>query len=76
MKFTQNTHPTRLFGPTRLIGTWEYQVLTNDDEVCIPSLSSILLAVMTGHEVPTDYLVWATKANKIWGNDTILATID
>ena len=24
MKFTQNTHPTRLFGPTRLIGTWEY----------------------------------------------------
>ena len=24
MKFTQNTYPTRLFGPTRLIGTWEY----------------------------------------------------
>ena len=24
MKFTQNNHPTRLFGPTRLIGTWEY----------------------------------------------------
>ena len=23
-----------------------YQVLTNDDEVCIPSLSSILLAVL------------------------------
>ena len=21
MKFTQNNHPTRLFGPTRLIGT-------------------------------------------------------
>ena len=24
MKFTQNTHPTHLFGPTCLIGTWEY----------------------------------------------------
>jgi hypothetical protein len=24
MKFPQNNHPTRLFGPTRLIGTWEY----------------------------------------------------
>ena len=23
-----------------------YQILTNDDEVCIPSLSSILLAVL------------------------------
>ena len=24
MKFTWNIHPTRLFGPTRLIRTWEY----------------------------------------------------
>ena len=24
MKFAQNIHPTRLFGPTRLIGPWEY----------------------------------------------------
>ena len=24
MKFAQNILPTRLFGPTRLIGTWEY----------------------------------------------------
>ena len=24
MILTQNIHPTRLFGPTRLIGTWEY----------------------------------------------------
>ena len=23
MKFTYNIHPTRLFGPTRLIATWE-----------------------------------------------------
>ena len=23
MKFAQNIHPTRLFGPTHLIGTWE-----------------------------------------------------
>ena len=23
MKFSQNKHPTRLFGPTRFIGTWE-----------------------------------------------------
>ena len=26
-------------------GLQTYQILTNDDEVCIPSLSSILLAV-------------------------------
>ena len=26
-------------------GTKTYQILTNNDEVCIPSLSSILLAV-------------------------------
>ena len=24
MKFAQNIHPTRLFGPTRLIAPWEY----------------------------------------------------
>ena len=24
MKFAQKTHPTRLFGPTCLLGTWEY----------------------------------------------------
>ena len=24
MKFAQNNHPTRLFGPTLLFGTWEY----------------------------------------------------
>ena len=28
-----------------------YQILTNDDEVCIPSLSSILLAVMQLEEL-------------------------
>jgi len=27
------------------IGVQTYQIFTNDDEVCIPSLSSILLAV-------------------------------
>ena len=27
MKFAQNINPTRLFGPTRLIGTWEYSKL-------------------------------------------------
>ena len=27
-------------------GIQTYQILTNDDEVCIPSLSSILLAVL------------------------------
>ena len=26
MKFTQNIYPTHLFGPTRLIGTWEYSL--------------------------------------------------
>ena len=29
-------------------GIQTYQILTNDDEVCIPSLSSILIAV---HEI-------------------------
>ena len=28
------------------IGKQTYQILTNDDEVCIPSLSSILMAVL------------------------------
>ena len=32
-----------------------YQILTNDDEVCIPSLSSILLAVQDT-EAPTGLL--------------------
>ena len=27
------------------LGIHTYQILTNDDEVCIPSLSSILIAV-------------------------------
>ena len=39
--------------PKKIIRNWlnvnsglqTYQILTNDDEVCIPSLSSILLAV-------------------------------
>ena len=31
MKFTQNTHPTRLFSPTCLIGTWEYLDLFDTD---------------------------------------------
>ena len=28
------------------LGIQTYQILTNDDEVCIPSLSSIILAVL------------------------------
>ena len=30
---------------TLKLGIQTYQILTNDDEVCIPSLSNILLAV-------------------------------
>ena len=30
-----------------LIQEYRHQILTNDDEVCIPSLSSILLAVIS-----------------------------
>ena len=30
MKFNQNNHPTRLFGPTCLIGTWVYSHLSNN----------------------------------------------
>ena len=29
-------------------GIQTYQILTNDDEICIPSLSSILIAVSFG----------------------------
>ena len=29
-------------------GIQTYQILTNDDEVCIPSLSNILVAVLKG----------------------------
>ena len=29
-----------------LLGIQTYQILTNDDEVCIPSLSGIFLAVL------------------------------
>ena len=32
-----------------------YQILTNDDEVCIPSLSSILLAVHDHHLLGVDF---------------------
>ena len=32
------------------LGIQTYQILTNDDEVCIPSLSSILLAVQSDDE--------------------------
>ena len=33
-----------------------YQILTNDDEVCIPSLSSILLAVFSNFVVDPRFL--------------------
>ena len=39
-------------------GIQTYQILTNDDEVCIPSLSSILLAVCT-------YYTWKHKEREI-----------
>ena len=32
-------------------GIQTYQILTNDDEVCIPSLTSILLAVIAVHGI-------------------------
>ena len=40
----QNKHPKNKKLALKL-GIQTYQILTNDDEVCIPSLSSILLAV-------------------------------
>ena len=42
MKFTQNNHPTRLFGPTCLIGTWEYFYLILD---IFPTYKSLELHV-------------------------------
>ena len=29
MKFARNNHPTLLFGPTCLFGTWEYETFQN-----------------------------------------------
>ena len=40
-----------------------YQILTNDDEVCIPSLSSILLAVASDNG---KFLTLATEFGKIF----------
>ena len=34
-----------------------YQILKNDDEVCIPSLSSILLAVLYNYVCTTMYVL-------------------
>jgi hypothetical protein len=42
-------------------GIQTYQILTNDDEVCIPSRSSILLAVRNIWMVPCH------KSNMIFG---------
>ena len=42
------------------LGIQTYQILTNDDEVCIPSLSSILLAVLI-----TFSLKWHKQEKKI-----------
>ena len=36
MKFAQNNHPTHLFGPTRLFGTWEYETFNNNG-ILLPS---------------------------------------
>ena len=36
MKFMYlNIHPTRLFGPTRLIGTWEYVICFSSFELSV-----------------------------------------
>ena len=35
MKFTENNHPTRLFVPTRLIGTWEYRHFSTDESIAL-----------------------------------------
>ena len=35
------------------LGIQNFQILTNDDEVCIPSLSSILLAVAVVYLIPS-----------------------
>ena len=40
--------------PKKPTNIQEYQILTNNDEVCVPSLSSILLAVYEMPEVLAD----------------------
>ena len=37
MKFAQNNHPTSLFGPTILFGTWEYLQHSKIEEEIIKS---------------------------------------
>ena len=40
------------------LGIQTYQILTNDDEVCIPSISSILLAVQGIVTVEFARIIW------------------
>ena len=47
---------------TLKLGLQTYQILTNDGEVCIPSLSSILLAVLKIGKGPASALRISTIA--------------
>ena len=39
MKFAQNNHPNRLFGPTCLFGTWEYLLYFANFQALFPNFS-------------------------------------
>ena len=49
---------------TLKLGIKTYQILTNDDEVCIPSLSSISLAVSMYNSVVLKVFIAATSLRK------------
>ena len=49
------------------LGIQTYQILTNDDEVCIPRLSSILLAVQT-HSLAFDFNSTSVECEKLRKN--------
>ena len=46
------------------LGIQTYQTLTSDEKVCIPSLSSILLAVILFHMFPFSFFFLANNKNK------------
>ena len=51
MKFAQNNHPTRSFGPTRLFGTWEdpHSDLLDSLPWVYPITDSVLQIVITNY---------------------------
>ena len=48
MKFAQNNHPTRLFGPTRLFDTFEYRKVASSNMPCLEAHTGFSSLLMKG----------------------------